>query len=208
MRIRVKVCGITRIEDALVAAEAGVDAIGLVFYPNSARAVEAEQAAHIARALPPLVTCVGLFVNATPETIAAVLDVVPLQLLQFHGDECPSDCGRFGLPYLKAVSMRAGLDLARYADTYPDASGFLLDSHGGGKAGGTGERFDWALTPRSFARPWLLAGGLNADNVADAIQRTRPWGIDLSSGVESAPGVKSAEKIKALMNEVRRVNCS
>ncbi|MGF1546696.1 MAG: phosphoribosylanthranilate isomerase [Thiotrichales bacterium] len=208
MRTRVKVCGITRVEDAEAAAHAGVDAIGLVFYARSARAVTPAQAAVITRALPPFVMSVGLFVNASHTLIEEVMRQVPLQLLQFHGDECPADCGRFGLPYLKAVSMRAGTDLARYADSYPDACGFLLDNHGGGSAGGTGECFDWGLVPRQFSRPWVLAGGLNPVNVADAIERTRPWGIDLSSGVESAPGRKSHEKITALMNEVMRVNCS
>ncbi len=208
MRTRVKICGITRVEDALCAARCGADAIGLVFYRRSPRAVTHEQARAIAVALPPFVAAVGLFVNPTPEEVGAALREVPLQVLQFHGDECPADCGRYGLPYVKAVSMRAGLDPRRYMDTYPDAAGFLLDSHGGGKAGGTGEVFDWSLIPGGLERPVLLAGGLNPHNVATAIERVRPWGIDLSSGVERAPGVKDPQLIEALMQEVNRVDCA
>lgn len=204
MRTRVKICGITRVEDALAAAAAGADAIGLVFYARSPRAVGIEQARAIVQALPPFVTTVGLFVDAPPSEIRAVLDALPLDVLQFHGDECGADCGAFGWPYLKAIAMRPGIDVAAYARAYPDAAGFLLDTHKDGVAGGTGETFDWAQAPRDFARPVILAGGLNADNVAAAIRRLRPYGVDVSSGVEISKGIKDAARIGAFITEVQR----
>ncbi len=208
MRTRVKICGITRPEDAETAARCGADAIGLVFHPRSPRYVDAARAREIVAALPPFVAAVGLFLDARRETIEAVLAEVPLILLQFHGDECPADCGTFGLPYIKAVGLAGGTDAAAYAAAYPDAAAFLLDSHAPGAAGGTGRTMDWsALRGLALPRPWLLAGGLNPDNVAEAIATVRPWGIDLSSGVESAPGIKDAALIERLMNEVRRVDC-
>lgn len=208
MRTRVKICGITRAEDALVAAECGVDAIGLVFYARSPRYVALEQARDIVAALPPFVTSVGLFLDASEEAISRVLASVPLDLLQFHGDECPADCGRYGRPYIKAVAMQGGMDYSLYMASYPDAAGFLLDSHASGQAGGTGKVFDWAQIPRQSNKPLILAGGLTPENVAEAIRQVRPFGIDLSSGVESAPGIKDAEKIRKLMNEVRQIDCS
>lgn len=204
MRTRVKICGITRVEDALAAAAAGADAIGLVFYARSPRAVGIEQARAIVRALPPFVTTVGLFVDAPPTEIRAVLQAVPLAALQFHGDECGADCGAFDRLYLKAIAMRPGIDVAAYARAYPDAAGFLLDTHKDGVAGGTGETFDWAQVPRDFARPVILAGGLNADNVAVAIRRLRPYGVDVSSGVELSKGIKDAARIGAFITEVQR----
>ena len=205
MRTRVKICGITRPEDARVAAEFGVDAIGLVFYPKSPRYVDAEQAKIIIAALPPFVTTVGLFMDA--DDIASVVKSVSLDLLQFHGDECPADCGQYGLPYIKAVAMQDGIDYALYTASYPDAAGFLLDSHSTGQAGGTGKTFDWSQIPKKQDKPLILAGGLTPENVAEAISEVQPYGVDLSSGVESSPGVKDAAKIQNLMKEVRRVDC-
>jgi phosphoribosylanthranilate isomerase len=206
MRTRVKICGITRVEDALAAAGAGADAIGLVFYARSPRAVAIEQARAIVAALPPFVSVVGLFVDARPEAVRAVLDALPIDLLQFHGDECSADCSGFGRPYLKAISMRADLDVNAYARAYPDAAGFLLDAHQDGVPGGTGQRFDWAQVPRDFERPLILAGGLEPGNVAAAIRRVRPYGVDVSSGVELSKGIKDAAKISAFLTEVQRVD--
>ncbi len=208
MRTRVKICGITRPEHAEAAARCGVDAIGLVFHPRSPRCVSPAQAREIVAALPPFVAAVGLFLDAHRAEVEAVLAEVPLTALQFHGDECPADCGAYGLPYLKAIGLAGGTDAAAYAAAYPDAAGFLLDSHAPGAAGGTGRTLDWAaLRGLRLPRPWLLAGGLTPANVAQAIAAARPWGIDLSSGVESAPGIKDAALIERLMNEVRRVDC-
>jgi len=207
-RTRVKICGITRPQDALVAADEGVDAIGLVFYKKSKRYVEVAEAAEIINALPPFVTVVGLFMDADNAFVSEVTSRLPLDLLQFHGDECPADCGRFGRPYIKAVAMQDSINYAAYTDSYPDAAGFLLDSHANGQAGGTGNTFDWAKVPEGTTKPVVLAGGLNPTNIASAIQQVRPYGIDLSSGVESAPGIKDAKRIQALMNEVRKVDCS
>ncbi len=207
-RTRVKICGITRMEDALAACEAGADALGFVFYARSPRAVTPEAAREMALALPPFVSRVGLFVDAAPETVAAVLDVVPLDLLQFHGDECPADCASFGRPYLKAVPMAAGLNPVAYMDTYPHAAGFLLDSHGNGKTGGTGQTFDWERIPRDLHHCLVLAGGLNPDNVAEAVRRVRPWAVDVSSGVEARPGIKDPARMQAFVNEVKRVDCN
>lgn len=202
MRTRVKICGITRPEDGLAAARLGADAIGLVFYARSPRAVDAERAAAIVRSLPPFVTAVGLFVDAPRADIEAVLARVPLGLLQFHGDECPADCGTYGLPYIKAVRMRPGLDLAGFAGAYPDAAGLLLDAYVAGVPGGTGERFDWGRIPRDFDRPLILAGGLDADNVAAAIEQVRPYGVDVSGGVEAAKGIKDHQRLQAFFRGV------
>lgn len=207
-RTRVKICGITRMEDALAACDAGADALGFVFYATSPRAVTPEAAREMALALPPFVSRVGLFVDATPETVAAVLDVVPLDLLQFHGNECPADCASFGRPYLKAVPMAEGLDPLAYMDAYPHATGFLLDSHGNGKTGGTGQTFDWERIPRDLHHRLVLAGGLNPDNVAEAVRRVRPWAVDVSSGVEARPGIKDPARMQAFVNEVKRVDCN
>ncbi len=191
-------------EDALCAARHGADAVGLVFHPASRRAVGAEAAAEIARALPPFVTAVALFVDPEPEAVEAVLARVPVGLLQFHGAEPPELCRRFGLPYLKAVPMGEGADPRAYARRYPDAAGLLLDSHGGGRTGGSGEAFDWGRVPGDVGLPVVLAGGLHPGNVAEAVRRVRPWAVDVSSGVESAPGLKDPERIEAFMREVRR----
>ena len=207
-RTRVKICGITRPEDAKTAAAAGVDALGLVFYKKSTRYVEIEAAKAIIDQLPPFVSVVGLFMDATGESIRETVERLPLDMLQFHGDECPADCGSYGLPYIKAVAMRNRINYAAYTASYPDAAGFLLDSHAAGGAGGTGETFDWARIPQVVEHPLILAGGITPDNVARAIEQVHPYGIDLSGGVESSPGIKDVKLIYALMKEVRKIDCS
>ncbi|GAB5450016.1 MAG: phosphoribosylanthranilate isomerase [Halioglobus sp.] len=201
--IRVKICGITRVDDAIAAAEAGVDAIGMVFYPDSPRAVSSGQAADIVASLPPFVTAVGLFVNAEAAAINAVLDSVPLDVLQFHGDESAEFCASFRRPYLKAVRMREGVDLVAEAKRYQGARALLLDAWSEHAPGGTGKTFDWNLIARDISLPFALAGGLDADNVAAALAKVRPAAIDLSSGVEREPGVKDAAKIGEFMAVLR-----
>lgn len=201
---RIKICGITRSEDALVCAQAGVDAIGLVFYPSSPRHIAAAQAAAIARALPPFVTTVGLFVNPAAEQVEAVLDEVRLDVLQFHGDEPPEFCAGFGVPYLKAIRVKAGVDLVQCAIRYQAAQGLLLDAYVEGTPGGTGQSFDWELIPAGLPLPVILSGGLSPANVADAIRRVRPWAVDVSSGVEASKGIKDAAKIVAFIEGVRK----
>lgn len=207
-RVRVKICGITRREDALAAVALGADAIGLVFYRPSPRAVSIAQAQAIVHALPPFVTVTGLFVDAPEREIHAVLDQVRIDLLQFHGDEPPGDCNRYGKPYIKAVRMRGGqdavngVDVAAIASRHADAGGLLLDSYRAGVAGGTGDTFDWARVPRDLDKPIILAGGLTPENVAEAIRQVRPYAVDVSGGVETAKGIKSADKIAAFMRGV------
>ena len=202
MRTRVKICGLTTVEQAGEAAALGVDAIGLVFAPESPRYVEPARALAIAEALPPFVTAVGLFMNAEVAMVDKVLEQVPLDLLQFHGDEAPDYCRAFGRPYLKAVPMGGGVDPLAYAAEFGDAKGFLLDGHAAGEPGGSGMAFDWTAMPRTLAKPVILAGGLTPDNVAEAIRRARPYGVDVSSGVESAKGIKDAAKMAAFMRGV------
>lgn len=201
-RTRVKICGITRAEDARLAARFGADAIGLVFYAPSARSVDIAQAQAIVQALPPFITVVGLFVDPEAEAVQAVLDAVPLDLLQFHGNESPAFCGQFSRPYIKAVPMAEAVDLADYAASYDQARGLLVDSHGAGKQGGSGMTFDWSRLPRACDKPIILAGGLHPGNVAEAIRRTRPYAVDVSSGVESARGIKDPAKIEHFMRSV------
>lgn len=203
---RVKICGITRPVDALAAAQAGADAIGLVFFEKSPRHVTVEGARRILAALPPFVTSVGLFVDAPAESVRAVLAALPLDLLQFHGEEEPTYCRAFGRPYLKAVRVRPGVDLVKYAARYPDARGLLLDAFVEGVAGGTGQSFDWALIPPELPVPVVLSGGLTAANVGEAIRRVRPWAVDVSSGVEAAKGIKDAALIAAFMQGVRNAD--
>jgi len=203
-RTRVKICGITRPEDGAAAARLGADAIGLVFYAPSPRAVTAERATVIAAALPPFVTRVGLFVNAAPVEVEAVLASVRLDLLQFHGDETEADCRRYGLPYLKAVSMRTDLDMAAALRAYPSASGFLLDAYHPALPGGSGERFDWARVPAERPQPIILAGGLTPENVAEAVRTVRPYAVDVSSGVEAAKGIKDVTKMAEFIRGVHR----
>ncbi|WP_373387930.1 phosphoribosylanthranilate isomerase [Pseudomonas alcaligenes] len=201
--VRVKICGITRVEDALAAAAAGADAIGLVFYAGSPRAVGAEQARAIIAALPPFVTTVGLFVDAGRDELAHILASVPLDLLQFHGDESAEQCEGFGRPYIKALRVRAGDDIvARVAD-YPGAQGILLDAYVEGVPGGTGEAFDWSLIPQGLSKPLILAGGLRPDNVATAVAQVRPYAVDVSGGVEASKGIKDAQKVGAFIREAR-----
>lgn len=202
----VKICGITRIEDALAAARCGAHAIGLVFYRPSPRYVVPSRAGEIIRALPPFVTAVGLFVDAPAQEVREVLAQAPVGLLQFHGAESPAFCRQFGAPYMKAVRVRAGVDLLQYAHDYYDAKALLLDAFVTGAHGGTGQPFDWRLIPPALPLPIILSGGLDADNVTGAITEVRPWAVDVSSGVEAAPGIKDAAKIAAFMSGVRNAN--
>ncbi|WP_346399129.1 phosphoribosylanthranilate isomerase [Pseudomonas syringae] len=200
--VRSKICGITRIEDALAAAEAGADAIGLVFYPNSPRAVTVLQARAIIAALPPFITTVGLFVNASRCELNETLDAVALDMLQFHGDETPEECDGYHRPYIKALRVKAGDDIAGVCRTYRNARGVLLDTYVEGVPGGTGETFDWALIPDDLDKPVILAGGLTSANVAQAIAQVRPYAVDVSGGVEKSKGIKDREKIRAFMSAV------
>ncbi|HKM38079.1 MAG TPA: phosphoribosylanthranilate isomerase [Thiopseudomonas sp.] len=206
MRVRTKICGITRVEDALVAAQAGVDAIGLVFYATSPRAVNVAQAQKIIAALPPFVSTVGLFVNASQAEVNAVLEQVPLDVLQFHGDETPEFCESFARPYFRALRMQPGVDIAASAAQYRGAQGILLDAWVPGVHGGTGERFDWAQIPSNLAKPLILAGGLNAHNVTQAIHEVQPWAVDVSGGVEASHGVKDADKVRKFLYAVQIKN--
>lgn len=206
MRTRVKICGITRRQDAIAAIESGADAIGLVFYPPSPRAVTVAQAKEITQALPAFVSVVGLFVNAQQDEVQAVLDEVPLSLLQFHGDESPAECEVWNMPYIKAVRMKEQTDLPAMAAQYSKTSGLLLDSYVPGVPGGTGLAFDWSVIPENLVKPVVLAGGLNPDNVAQAIKETRPYAVDVSGGVEQEKGIKSAEKIATFMQQVSSTN--
>lgn len=202
----VKICGITRIEDGLAAAHAGAAAIGLVFYDKSPRHVELERAGEISRALPPFVSAVGLFVNPEREQVEKTLVSVHLDLLQFHGDEPESFCSSFRVPYIKAARVKPGLDLVQYAADYASAKGILLDAFVEGMAGGTGKVFDWSLIPEDLPLPVILSGGLDADNVTDAIRSVDPWAVDVSSGVESSKGIKDAARIAAFMQGVRKAD--
>ena len=205
MRTRIKICGITRIEDALAAAQAGADAIGLVFDPKSPRCVSVKQAAAIAHALPPYITVVGLFVDATPQSVHDVLNRVNLDLLQFHGAETPEYCRAFPKPYVKAIRMSPDVDLHAQARRFSEAAGLLLDTFSPTAAGGTGEAFDWGRVPQDLKKPVILAGGLTPGNVADAIRRVRPYAVDVSSGVESAKGIKDTKKITAFVEAAKSV---
>lgn len=203
MRTRVKICGITRVEDAHAAVAAGADAIGLVFDPASSRVVSVEQARTIAATAPPFVSVVGLFVNATAETIRDVLNRVGLSLLQFHGSETPDQCRLHGRPYIKAIPMRDDVDLPAEERRFADAVGLLLDSFVQDNPGGSGRSFDWARVPAHRTKPIVLAGGLTAENVTEAIRRVHPDAVDVSSGVEIAKGVKDPNKIAAFVAAVR-----
>lgn len=208
MRTRIKFCGITRLDDALEAARLGADAIGLVFTTRSPRQLAIEHARALALALPPLLTRVGLFLDNSATEVAAVLHDVPLEVLQFHGNEDADFCRAFGKPYLKAVPMMDVADVAAYTAWFPDAAGFVLDSHRAGAAGGSGRAFDWTRVPRDLDRPLVLAGGLVPGNVAQAIAAVRPWAVDVSSGVETAPGIKDHAKMRAFVDEVNGAGAS
>ncbi len=204
-RTRIKICGITREEDLAVAVAAGADALGFVFYPPSPRHVEPERAAKLSAQVPAFVTTVGLFVNASPQAVRAILDRVPLNLLQFHGDEDADYCSAFGKPWIKAARVKPGFDLLKYAAAFADApgiTGLLLDAHVEGYGGG-GETFDWSLIPSSLPLPIILSGGLRPANVAQAVRAVRPWAVDVSSGVESAKGIKDALRITEFVAGVR-----
>ena len=203
---RIKICGITRVEDALAAAHSGADAIGLVFYERSPRHVSLAQAKQLAEALPPFVTVVGLFVNAKASFVREVLASVPLDMLQFHGDEPAEFCAQFAKPYLNAIRVKAGVDLLQCASDFRSAKGLLLDAHVEGIAGGTGATFDWALIPKQLPLPVILSGGLNVGNVVAAIKQVRPYAVDVSSGVEASKGIKDAAKIAAFINEVKNID--
>ncbi|MDY6982327.1 MAG: phosphoribosylanthranilate isomerase [Pseudomonadota bacterium] len=205
-RTRVKICGITRPEDGIAAALAGADAIGLVFYDKSPRAIDVQQAQAICAALPPFVTKVGLFVNASHEFVSSVLTAVPLDLLQFHGDETGDYCHSFRHPYVKALRMKPDIDLALESRIFGSAQGILVDAWHEEQYGGTGISFDWSLVGSAISNHRLiLAGGLKPANVARAIEQVRPWAVDVSSGVESAPGIKDNSRIEQFISEVQRV---
>ena len=209
MRTRVKICGITRPGDARAAADAGADAIGLVFYPQSPRYLSGERAVEIRDALPAFVQTVALFVNPDAAQVAQVIGRVRPALLQFHGEETVQFCAQFGMPYVKAYRVRSGastgVDLLEYLRAFSTAAAWLLDSHVE-EYGGVGESFDWSLVPQRCERPLILSGGLAPGNVAEAIRRVRPWGVDVSTGVESAKGIKDAAKIAAFIAEVRNAD--
>lgn len=202
MRTRIKICGITRIEDARAAVALGADALGLVFYPKSPRCLTVEQARAIAAAVPPFVTLTALFVNAEQAEVRRILDAVPVGLIQFHGEESEAECLRYGRPYVKAARMRPGLDLLEYAALFPSARGLVLDAYVEAY-GGVGQRFDWSLIPGGLPLPIVLSGGLDARNVAAAVRSVRPWAVDVSSGVETAKGIKDARLIAEFIAGVR-----
>lgn len=202
MHPRIKICGLTRVEDVRAAIDAGADALGLVFYPPSPRFVSLEKAAELARLAPPFVTVVGLFVNADPQVVRETLAAVPLHLLQFHGDEDEAYCRQFDRPYIKAARMKPGFDLLQYAAAFPSAQAILVDAFVEGYGGG-GKVFDWNLIPPALPKPLILSGGLDAGNVGEAVSRVKPAAVDVSSGVEAAKGIKDAEKIRAFISAVR-----
>lgn len=202
MRTRVKICGITRQEDAMAAVAAGCDAIGLVFYRPSPRYVSPEKAAQIVVSLPPFVSVVGLFVDAEPDEILQVMKLVRLNLLQFHGDETPEACERFGMPYMKAIRVKSDTNLLQYAEQFKHAQALLLDAFIEGVPGGTGQVFDWNIIPKTLPLPVVLAGGLSPDNVVQAIRQVQPYAVDVSGGVELNKGIKDAAKVAAFMRGV------
>ncbi|HET9679246.1 MAG TPA: phosphoribosylanthranilate isomerase [Gammaproteobacteria bacterium] len=209
MPVRIKICGITRPQDAVLAARLGADALGMVFYPDSARAVSLEQAQTIARAVSAFVTLTALFLDPEKQVVEKVLDTVPVNLLQFHGSEPGSFCRQFGRPYIKAVAMQdSAAAMAELQTEYADAAGLVFDSHAAGAAGGTGQTFDWSRLQSGSDNnlPIILAGGLTPDNVATAIRQVRPWAVDVASGVESSPGVKDADKLERFITEVRNAS--
>ena len=203
MSVRVKVCGITRSEDALSVIELGADALGFVFWPKSSRSVTPDIVRQIEATLPPFINKVGVYVDPTMDWVAETSAAGCLSLLQFHGDESPEFCDQFSLPYIKAIRVKDGVDLLQYATRYRNARGLLLDTYTAGMPGGTGHVFDWALVPQDLPLPVILSGGLNPNNVASAIKQTRPWAVDVSSGVEATKGIKDKIKIAAFMQGVK-----
>ncbi|QDW67637.1 phosphoribosylanthranilate isomerase [Luteimonas granuli] len=208
-RTRIKFCGLTRAGDVRLAGELGVDAVGFVFAHGSPRRVHAREARALREALAPLVDAVAVFRDNTADEVREVVREVKPSLLQFHGDEDDAFCSRFDLPYVKAVAMGAGARVggAELAAAHPGASAFLFDSHGGGHDGGSGRRFDWSALPTDLERPFLLSGGLAPDNIHDAVAAIQPWGVDVSSGIESSPGRKDGDLMRAFVSEVRRADC-
>jgi phosphoribosylanthranilate isomerase len=206
MATAVKICGITRLEDALASIRAGADAIGFVFYRPSPRYIAPATAGAILRALPPFITTVGLFVDAPEVEVRAVVSQTPVELLQFHGSETPEYCRRFARPYMKAVRMAPEVDLLQYARDYHDAKALLLDAYVEGLHGGSGVAFDWGRVPERLPLPVIVSGGLTVENVADAVRRVRPSAVDVSSGVESAKGIKDAARIAAFIAGVRNAD--
>jgi phosphoribosylanthranilate isomerase len=200
---RIKCCGMTRVEDALLAAELGVDAIGVVLTAHSKRQVSLAQARAIVEAMPPFVTTVALCMDDEANFVQEIIDTVRPSMLQFHGNESDEWCKQFGQPYLKAIAMGAGAAALYQLHDHPHAAGLLLDGHGLGEPGGSGKSFDWSLMPRDLKQPLILAGGLNATNVAAAIRVAKPWAVDVSSGIESAPGVKDHGKLRDFVAAVR-----
>ncbi|WP_455221279.1 phosphoribosylanthranilate isomerase [Kaarinaea lacus] len=205
MRTRVKICGITRAQDAIKAVEFGADAIGLVFYEKSPRAVTIDEARAIIQKIPPFVSIVGLFVDPSPKDVAAVLHRVSLDLLQFHGDELPSECSAYGKPYIKAIKIKEGIDITAQVNKYTTARGILLDTYDPKLPGGTGRVFDWSVIPKGLSKPIILAGGLTPENVWQAITKVRPFAVDVSGGVEADKGIKDIEKLAAFMRGVQSV---
>lgn len=206
MRTRVKMCGFTRVEDAVLAAHLGVDAVGLVFYPPSPRNVSISEAVAIVKALPAFASVVALFVDATEAQIREVLAAVPVDCLQFHGDEVPADCSIYTKPYIKAIRVQEDTNIAALALQYADAAGLLLDAYHPDAKGGTGQAFDWRLLPEQCSLPIILAGGLSPERVKDAIQQYHPYALDVSSGVEAAKGIKDATKMTAFVKEVNETD--
>lgn len=204
MPVRVKVCGITRSEDAEAAVQCGADAIGFVFWSHSARYIDADSARLIAEVIPPFVCTVGVYVDPDAAWVEETVRVAKLGLLQFHGDEPPEFCNQFSQPYIKAIRVKPDTDLLQYAERYRTAKGLLLDTYAANMPGGTGHVFDWQLIPQQLPLPLILSGGLNPDNVADAIKQTKPWAVDVSSGVEASKGIKDKKKIIAFMQGVKQ----
>lgn len=203
---RIKICGITRVKDAQAAAFSGADALGLVFFDKSPRHVTLQLATRLAESIPPFVTLVGLFVNPCIDEVRKVLHEIPLDVLQFHGEEEPEFCAQFGRPYLKALRVRSGLDLVQCAARYETAQGLLLDAFVEGVHGGTGASFDWTLIPCGLPQPLILSGGLHTGNVAEAIRQVRPYAVDVSTGVEASRGIKDAAKVAAFIKEVKDID--
>lgn len=203
---RIKCCGMTRAEDALLAARLGADAIGLVFTPRSPRALSLAQARAIHDALPPFVSVVALFMDDRAEWVREVIDAIQPDLLQFHGAEPDEWCAQFGRPFVKAIAMGEGESALAHLRDYPQATALLLDGHGLGEAGGSGKAFDWSLVPAQTSQSLILAGGLNPDNVARVVRLARPWAVDVASGIESSPGIKDAAKMERFIAAVRNAS--
>lgn len=207
-RTRIKCCGMTRVEDARLAAELGADAIGVVITARSKRRVDLAQARAIVAAMPPFVATVALLMDDSAETVRAVIEQVQPDLLQFHGAESDAWCAQFGRPFLKAIAMGEGAAALPRLREYPRAAGLLLDGHGLGEPGGSGKAFDWSLMPTDLAQPLLLAGGLHPGNVGEAVRAARPWAVDVASGIESAPGIKDAGRMAAFIAAVRAADAA